>query len=223
MIALACAFAAACTTTNTKVAKTVTTPDPGARILMVKPDVAVGILLASGVNEPRADWIKTIEGTLQRELETQLGRKSHAFRSFDPEAAMGGRGGQVLRLNQAVGESIRTFDYGVLKLPTHGKEFDWTLGDGAIAFGQANESDYGLFVVVRGTWSSDGRQAMAVGMALLGAGIPMGGQDLSASLVDLKTGRVVWYNMVHAGPGVDLRTVEGAATLVTALLKDAPL
>jgi hypothetical protein len=222
MIALACALTAACTTTNTKVAKTVTTPDAGARILLVKPDVELSILLASGVNEPRADWSNTVRENLSREIQEQLGGKSHSFTAFDPEGAMGGRGGQVLRLNEVVGQSIQVFDYGALKLPTHADGFDWTLGDGAIAFGQSNNADYALFVLARGSWASEGRQALAVGAALLGAGIPMGSQALSASLVDLKTGRVVWYNIVHAGSGADMRA-EGADELVKALLKDAPL
>lgn len=222
LIALACAFAAACTTTNTKLAKTVTTPDPGARILLVKPDVELTILLASGVNEPRADWNTTVRDNLIREIREELDGKSHSFTAVDPETAMGGRGGQILRLNQAVGASIQIFDYGALKLPTHADGFDWTLGEGAVAFGQSNNADYALFVLARGSWASEGRQALAVGAALLGAGIPMGSQALSASLVDLKTGRVVWYNIVGAGSGVDMRA-EGADQLVKALLKDAPL
>ena len=45
-----------------------------------------------------------------------------------------------------------------------------------------------------------------------------------ASLVDLKTGEVVWFNVVQAGsqvPGIkfgDLRTPEGAAQMVERLL-----
>ena len=42
---------------------------------------------------------------------------------------------------------------------------------------------------------------MMVGMAMLGAAMPMGGQTIQASLVDLKTGQVVWYNFMVVPAG----------------------
>ena len=40
-----------------------------------------------------------------------------------------------------------------------------------------------------------------------------------ASLVDLKSGRVVWYNFLRKGTG-DIRTRDGAADMVDELLSD---
>ncbi len=53
--------------------------------------------------------------------------------------------------------------------------------------------------------------------------MPLGSQLVFASLVDLKTGRVVWFNSSLAGPSADMRNPEGAAALTTALLKNIPL
>jgi hypothetical protein len=48
--------------------------------------------------------------------------------------------------------------------------------------------------------------------------IPSGGvQAAFASLVDLKTGQVVWFNFLASQTG-DIRTADGAETMVTALL-----
>ena len=56
----------------------------------------------------------------------------------------------------------------------------------------------------------------AVGVCYL----PPGGQQIAfVSLVDLKSGRVVWYNHVLSTIG-DIRTQEGAQKLVENLFKD---
>jgi hypothetical protein len=77
--------------------------------------------------------------------------------------------------------------------------------------------------------ASSGRVALQVlGTAgcLIGICAPSGGsnQFAYASLVDLKTGEVVWFNVVQTGsqlPGVkfgDIRTPQGAATMVERLV-----
>jgi hypothetical protein len=50
----------------------------------------------------------------------------------------------------------------------------------------------------------------------------MGAQGLLVSLVDLKTGRVIWYNLAHAGPDDDMRTPAGASKIVSIVLQSAP-
>ena len=58
-------------------------------------------------------------------------------------------------------------------------------------------------------------------MALLGA-ISLGGEQVGyASLVDLHTGRVVWFNRLSRMSG-DLREPAPARETVEALLKDFP-
>ena len=78
-------------------------------------------------------------------------------------------------------------------------------------------------MTARGTYASGGRVAAMIGFAALGVSVPLGNQYAMASLVDLKTGRIVWYNTALAGPNADMRQPEGAKILVTAMLKDAPL
>lgn len=144
------------------------------------------------------------------------------LRELDPAAVEEPRVAQLLRLNEAVGTSIQGFDYGLYKLPTK-KGFDWTLGEGAQALSQAYDADYALFTFSRGAFSSGGRKAAMVGMALVGVSLPAARQSAFVSLVELKTGRIVWYNFAVAGSDCDMRTPEGAKTFAQALLKDAPL
>lgn len=215
----ACLALAGCTTTSTQLAfKDAPKPPPGARIILLQPDVHLALLTASGLQDPRADWSQQGEDNLAAEMSTSLTARAHQFRTVDPETAMEGRTGQLLRLNEAVTQSI---PYGFL--PTKKGSFDWTLGEGAQALGAAYQADYALFVTARGTYASGGRVVAMIGLAALGVSVPLGNQYAMASLVDLKTGRIVWYNTALAGPNADMRQPAGAKILVTAMLKDAPL
>lgn len=215
---------AACTHTATRIAapENLSKPAPGAKVLLIEPDVSLALLTASGVQEPRADWSDTAEKNLAKHIEGDLKVKSYTLSTMDPDEAMGGRVGQLLRLNDAVVQSIGAFNYGLYKLPTK-KSFDWTLGEGAQALGAETGADYALFVTAKGSYASGGRVAAMVGLSLLGVSMPLGGQNAVASLVDLKTGRVVWFNVAVASPSADMREDAGADSLVGSLLKDVPL
>ena len=84
------------------------------------------------------------------------------------------------------------------------------------------EADYALFVFLRDTYASAGRKAAMVGLAIIGVGLPGGVQFGFASLVDLKTGDLVWFNRL-VDPQGDLRDPEPARSAVTKLLADLPL
>jgi hypothetical protein len=128
---------------------------------------------------------------------------------------MEGRIGQIIRLHEAVGGSILSLN---TLLPTKKNNFDWTLGPGARELAEAQNARYALFVYSRGTYSSAGRIVMAV---LFGGAT--GAQLMFASLVDLQTGNIIWFNFAIAGPNADMRLPDGAASLVTSLMKDSPL
>ena len=116
-------------------------------------------------------------------------------------------------------------------LPTkRGKGLDWTLGADAVKLGEKTGYDYALFLHAEDQVASTGRVALGVlGLAgcIVGFCAPNvgGAEQLDyASLVDLKTGEVVWFNVVDAAsqvPGIkfgDLRTPQGAAQMVERLL-----
>lgn len=222
-VALAALSLAACTTTATKTAfGTPARPASGQRILTVKPDIELSLLTAAGMNERRADWSDEARDNVARALQTELQGRSHQFKPLDPDTAMGGRAGQLLRLNNAVSDSILMSSYGAYRLPTK-KTFDWTLGDGARTLGAAYDGDYALFITARGNYASGGRVVAAIGLSMMGVGVPLGHQIVQASLVDLKSGQVIWFDVAVAGPSDDMRKPEGAASLVKAVLKNLPL
>jgi hypothetical protein len=220
----ACLLLAACTTTNSRVAvQDGAKPAAGAQILMLQPDVQLAVLTAAGIEEARADWSQQAQANLAREIETQLKGRAHGLKTIAADTAMDGRSGQLLRLNVAVGQSIQAFSYGSEKLPSKPTGFEWTLGEGAQVLAVEQGADYALFVNARGTYASSGRVVTAIGLAMLGVSVPLGHQQVLASLVDLKTGRVVWFNVATTGQNADMREPAGTASLVTSLLKSIPL
>jgi hypothetical protein len=121
-----------------------------------------------------------------------------------------------------VGSSILAHHYGVLKLPTKEKNFDWSLGPGVEVIGKKYNADYALFSYYRDYQASGGRIAFSFFAALVGVGIAPGGEIGFASLVDLRTGDIVWFNKVSSGVG-ELREAESARQTVDALFKDMPV
>jgi hypothetical protein len=218
----ACLVMAACTTTTVQVATDFTRPAPNSSVLALKPDVALTELAASGLQTPRADWSTSARDNLAKALQDALDAKGLKYTQLDPATLTEGHNAQLLRLNAVVDNSILLYNLNAAVLPTHKGAFDWTLGDGAQSLGAAYKSDYALYILARGDYSTTGRKVMFIALAAAGVSVPMGGQGLLASLVDLKTGRVIWYNLAHASPSADMRTPDGARSLMADVLKSAP-
>jgi hypothetical protein len=188
------------------------------RILLLSPDVKIFALTASGMPEAQADW-------------TESARRNFAKAIVDEAAARNAdvvvRDGQLSdmesrysKLHGAVGQTVLVNHF-AMKLPAKGGAFDWSLGPGVQEIGEASDADYALFTYYRDYRATGGRVAMAVIFAAAGVVIPTGGQGGFASLVDLKTGDIVWFNKVDVGTG-DLRNPDGAATVVATLVKGLP-
>jgi hypothetical protein len=223
---------AACTTTQSQRAETAKPQSigAGAKVLVIKPDVELSMLLASGIQEPKADWSKSGMDNLAAGIASQLRTRGHAQAGelLDPATMTEGRVGQVLRLHDAVAQSILVFHHGMRVLPTKRNSYDWTLGEGVRELAATSGADYALFTLARGAYASSGRTAMAVvgvlgAFAGFGVNVPMGGQQVLTLLVDLKTGQVLWSQVASAGPGVDMRDPQGAQDLIANIMKDAPL
>jgi hypothetical protein len=221
--------AVACTTTQTRVTKSLPErPIAGTGILVIKPDIQLSLLTASGLQEPNSQWSREALANVQASLSASLEGRQQRFIALDADNIVSGRANQILRLHDAVANSILAFNYGLTSLPTKRSDnFDWTLGPGAIELARSaaagSDAKYALITFGRGTYSSGGRWAMAIAGAALGASVPMGGQQIYASLIELSTGKVVWFNVATAGPQDDMRKPEGARGLITSLMKDVPL
>ena len=203
-------------------------------LIVMRPDVQVGVVTTGGLVEPRADWTDQARTHLLRALAEQQADRGGRTRILETREGIAGVSAETVaeleRLHAAVGASIALHKYMGATLPTKRRQgLDWTLGEDAVRFGKAAGMDYALFLHAEDSFASAGRVAMQVlGIAgcLIGFCAPQGGggQSAYASLVDLRTGEVVWFNVLQTSsmaPGVkfgDIRTPEGAAQMVERLL-----
>ena len=212
-----------------------TPPQGDYRLLVLRPDVTVGSLTTGGMVEPRADWTEQARASIIAALKAQQAARGGNVTIVEHRNQLAGIPEQELadveRLNFAVDQSIVDAKYAGDYLPTkRGRGLDWTLGQDAVTLGRKSGYDYALFLHAEDEVASTGRIALGViGLAgcIVGFCAPNvgGGEQLDyASLVDLHTGQVVWFNVVDAAsqmPGIkfgDLRTAEGAAQMIERLL-----
>jgi len=196
---------------------------PAASKLVVVPaDMELFSISAGGVQEPRADWTEAAQGHFRTALLARrqlLGTNMQELQEREMDEFS-----QLNALHGAVAEAVFLHHMwaGSLKLPTKNDVLDWSLGDAVAPLRAKTGADYALFFWIRDSYASAERKAAMVAMALLGVGLAGGAQVGYASLVDLKDGRVVWFNHLLRGTG-DLREAKPAEETVDALLKGFPV
>lgn len=197
----------------------------GLRIVVISPDVELSELTAGGVTIPQADWTETAEGLIKEHVRGQLaGADAQVIYASDVQSdePISDAENQVVKLHGLVGGSIMLHQYlPGFQLPTKKDKFEWSLGPDVKVLKDKYGADYALFLFVRDSYSSAGRVAVIAIAAILGVGISGGAQVGFASLVDLDTGEVVWFNRLARGTG-DLRESEKAAETVEQLLSNFP-
>ena len=211
-----------------------TPPQGDYRLLVMRPDVTVNSLMTGGMAEPRADWTEQARTNIINALRTEQadrgGRVLVMARRNELPNISAEEIADLERLHFAVGNSIALHKYSGAALPTkRGKGLEYTLGGEAVSLGRRSGYDYALFLYAQDNIASTGRvalQVLGVAGCFIGFCAPSGGsnQFAYASLVDLRTGEVVWFNVLQAGTQIagvnmgDIRSEEGAAQLVERLL-----
>lgn len=199
-------------------------PPGEVKILVFRPQVAVGEQTTGGMNEPSVEWTEAAKGHLITAL-----RKEQAA-----------RGTSLVMVPELEGEQNRLVaDYTALfrtvaeaafqhkmfpgnRLPTKKKEFDWTLGREAAQL-RSLGGDYGLFFFTHDSYGSTGRKIAQILGAVAGFGLMPSGVHVGyAGLVDLTTGDLVWLN-ADLQMGGDVRTPDGAEKRVAQLLEEFPV
>lgn len=224
VVVCAGAFLAACTAGNTRLAVT-QRPTVGSKVVLMPLDIELSERMASGLEEPKAEWTDNAKRHIQTALDKDSVVRGLTFvKLAEPKEGTPEEDQfqQLEALHGVVGRSILIHEFfDMAKLPNKAGTFDWTLGDGAAKLAEAYDSEYALFFYVRDSYASAGRAALIVVGALLGVGVQGGVQVGFASLVDLKTGNVVWFNRLIRGVG-DLRTEDKAEETVKTLMTGFP-
>jgi hypothetical protein len=200
-------------------------------VVIVEPDIELTLVTAGGLQEPRREWSDAARKFFPASAHRVLAEGNVAQKddydipdTLDPDSQLG----QVIRLNEAVALSIATYSQPGSQLATKGRRLDWSLGPGVARLREATGADYALFTYIRDSYSSGGRTALRI-LGIL-AGVAMGsyldiggGMQIGvATLVDLRTGQVVWFNLMAKQTG-DLRDAAGADKTARQMLKGLPL
>lgn len=191
------------------------------RVLVMPIDVELFSLSAGGVPEPKADWTADASGHMRDALRERF--KTLGLDAQLGDEALGDEFAEQVGLHAAVARSIALHHAvgGGWSLPTKGGVLDWSFEDSMQGLARKTGARYGLFVWVRDSYASAERKAAMVLMAMVGVGITGGIQVGYASLVDLDSGRVLWFNQLARGTG-DLREAKPAAESMNALLTGFP-
>ncbi|HUN46718.1 MAG TPA: hypothetical protein VMU85_09365 [Stellaceae bacterium] len=196
------------------------------RVILMPPDVQLSELDAGGVLEPKADWTEAAKRDMVTAFHAQGTERNLVMVDYDesklpPDKAEALH--SVTKLYAAVGLSIFAHQYpGALQLPTKQHSFDWSLGPSVAVLREQYGADYALLTYARDSYSTGGRIALqVVAAAVVGVGIPGGTQLAFVSLIDLRTGDIIWYNRLLRQTG-DLRGEKAARGTVATLMERFP-
>jgi hypothetical protein len=190
-----------------------------AKVVVAPLDVELFELSAGGVMVPKADWTESANKNMGEALKRKVA--SLGMASDFLSESLADEHAELLHLYGAVARSISLHHMGGLKLPTKDDKLEWSFGDSLRPLQQASGSRYALFTWVRDSYASAERKVMMVGLTLLGVGVGGGAQFGYASLVDLETGQVLWFNQLISVTG-DLRDDRSAVASVDGLLTGFP-
>jgi hypothetical protein len=189
------------------------------RIVLMPLDVELFSISAGGVPEPQAQWTSMALEHLRASLQRRESAMGNELAEADREDAT------VTTLNHlhgAVASAIALHHYTpAYALPTKKKQLAWHIGADTAPLRARTGADYALFLYVRDSYATTERKAAIVLGALLGVGMGGGIQIGYASLVDLTSGEVVWFNRLSRGTG-DLREEGPAEETIDALLDHFP-
>lgn len=219
-LSLAALLIGGCSTTHVATQNFSSIPE-SARVVVIQPDIKYYRVTAGGVPEPAPDWTETARRSFDRTFVDYIERSGMDVRRLGKEARSDAMV-EFERLNSAVGRTIIANHFGPTRLPSKkkierkGHVFDWSLGRGVSDLNL--DGDYALFIFYRDYQASGGRVGVAVLAAFLNVPLYVGHQGGFASLVDLRSGEVVWFNNVPAAAG-NLRTEKGAESIIGQLFE----
>lgn len=194
----------------------------GAKIAIVPTDIELFVISAGGVPEPKADWTEVATKYFKAALIEK--KKGFGTPSVEMSEKQADELAEISALHAAIAGAISAHHFGPgnLQLPTKDGKLDWSLGEPALSIKKNTGADYALFTWIRDSYASGERIATTILLAAFGIGLAPGGlQQGYASLVDLNTGQIVWFNRLFRGTG-DLREPEKAAEVLNVLLENFP-
>lgn len=199
-----------------------------ARVVLMPLDIELSELTAAGLREPKAGWTESARGHVTQALEHYLAKRNLQLRQYQrpTDSQSANRDIQLEKLHATVGGTILYHYYDQMnRLPTKGSTMDWTLGLAARDMGTQQQAEFALFVFLRDSYATAGRKAAVVAssiISIIGTPRVSGGERVGfASLVDLRNGKVAWFNVLYSDTG-DMREAKPAAEVIDVLMDGFP-
>lgn len=201
------------------------------KVAVLMPDMKIFKLTAGGVDQYQDDWSANSAFHMEQELRKELATfDSIDFVFLDPTALSDAQRQFVDRersIFYTVAYSVVTHTYEPEMLFKHKvKAFDYTLGEELSEFNTVENVDAILFVNGRNYIWTAGRASLAFLSVAVSAftgvyiPVPAGKEWLTASLVDVNSGDVLWFNYLPL-PG-DMRMEKTVRRLSKRLFRDFP-
>jgi hypothetical protein len=201
------------------------------RILLAKPDIRVHEISTGGIVEKVDEWSDKASDEAAKSLES-LAQSTNMFELVQPSKLT-----DAERVTLEQYSALYILVAGSANLAQHSPfdawkkragDFDYTLGPGLADVAKNEKIDAVVFLVGTDHISSSGRKAAMVagiflaaftGIALIPASVP---SFLTAGVVDMRTGDVLWFSTETRSGSGDLRDPAYVKTVVDDLFKTYP-
>jgi len=201
------------------------------RVLLAPPEILVNEIAAGEVVEEVREWSESASAEASKSVEA-LAQSKELFEVVQPSKLSEAEHAtldQYSALYALVSGSAYAAQHSLFDAwKNRAADFDYTLGPGLEGVAKSANLDAIVFVVGTDYISSSSRKAaMALGVAVgLFTGVYMGPQSrpafLSAGVVDMHTGDLLWYSTELRTGSEDLRDPKVVKSLVDDLFKTYP-
>jgi hypothetical protein len=194
------------------------------KVLVMEVDVTIKEVTVGGVAEEVPAWSKQGSGNVReamlKHFRTDKKKKIQLFEMPKLSDSELEDVKQHLALYRRVAGSIidTTYTYSQQWWMHKVQKFDYTLGTGLKSLADRSGADSAIIILGEDHASTAGRKIAAFFLD----SVSYGHSYLTAAIVNLKTGDVLWYNYAYQYKGADLREAADAQTLVDLLFEPYP-
>lgn len=199
------------------------------KIIIVPPQIKMYEISAAG-EEEIVEWTKQATVNMKNSISSEISNKNILNNEIldltnlsktDQESVI-----NTQNLMYRVGESINfhALETSFYKFNNKMKNFDYKIGDQLANISQ--DGDLYLFINGFDKVQSSGKKAVETAKLIIGAIFGVAAGDIGGitysniTLVDGKTGKILWYKYYFSKGAVDLRTKEGTDVVIKDLLND---
>jgi len=195
------------------------------KTLLMPVDISVLEMSASGIQEEVPEWTSQAKAHMHAVLENNPNNFGDLTIIQLPNLSKEQQQliEQHTALYQTVAFSALWFSQTPIAAWRHkAKKFDYTLGDGLSFLAEQTGADTALFISGEDIITTDGRKATVFLAAAFGVHIPLGRAIVVSSLVDLRTGNILWLNFNTKTDSTTLVEKEDTIAVLSKLFENYP-